>query len=255
MLIYKILRTDEWAELREFGETAGAPVDISDGFVHFSTASQVAETAAKHFAGIDGLVLLAMEADRLGSALRWETSRGGALFPHLYAPLRIKDIRWHCALPLVGGVHKFPAEMGWKDSFTDPDRVQFEAFKNLDRNAPVEMLNLVRFRARASYPKGHKLEGSTGAEAYAEYGRRTAPVLDRVGGYILWRGQFEATLIGPVNEVWDAMFIAQYPSAHAFLAMITDEEYRQAVKHRQAGVATSRLIRCASAELGDGFFG
>lgn len=109
MLIYKIFRADEWADLRANGETAGAPVDIADGFVHFSTAQQVAETAAKHFANQDDLVLLGLEVDVLGEALKWEASRGGALFPHLYRPLRRSDVAWAQPLPLDNGIHQFPA--------------------------------------------------------------------------------------------------------------------------------------------------
>ncbi|MDZ7710740.1 MAG: DUF952 domain-containing protein [Roseovarius sp.] len=109
MLIYKIFRGSEWAALRERGETPGAPVDIADGFVHFSTATQAPETAAKHFAGVDGLMLVAAEADRLGAALRWEPSRGGALFPHLYRALRLEDVAWAQPLPLEDGAHRFPA--------------------------------------------------------------------------------------------------------------------------------------------------
>jgi uncharacterized protein (DUF1330 family) len=137
----------------------------------------------------------------------------------------------------------------------DPERAQFEAFKALDRDTPVEMLNLVRFRDHADYPAGHPLAdaGLTGAEAYANYGRDSGPVLDRVGGSILWRGRFETTLIGPLEEAWDEVFIARYPDAHAFLAMVTDPEYRLAVVHRQAAVATSRLIRCAPADAGRRF--
>ncbi|MEL7099539.1 MAG: DUF952 domain-containing protein [Pseudomonadota bacterium] len=111
MLIYKILRTPEWDALQADGATAGAPIDVADGYVHFSTAKQAAETAAKHFAGATGLWLLALEADTLGDALKWEPSRGGALFPHLYAPLRLADVVWAKPLPLEGGVHQFPAEM------------------------------------------------------------------------------------------------------------------------------------------------
>ncbi len=111
MLIYKILRQNEWDALQAQGETAGAPIDVSDGFVHFSTAQQAAETAAKHFANIDGLHLLALEADALGNALKWEVSRGDALFPHLYAPLRLPDVVWSKPLPLKDGMHVFPAEM------------------------------------------------------------------------------------------------------------------------------------------------
>lgn len=109
MLIYKILRAPEWAELQAQGETAGAPIDVADGYIHFSTADQARETAAKHFAGEDGLILLALEADTL-SPLKWEPSRGGALFPHLYGPLRLVDVLWSKPLPLAGGTHAFPAD-------------------------------------------------------------------------------------------------------------------------------------------------
>ena len=108
MRIYKILRAPEWAELQARGETAGAPVDIADGFVHFSTAAQVAETAARHFAGVEGLVLLAYEAEAMGDALKWEPSRGGDDFPHLYGPLRLSDMLWQADLPLAEGGHVFP---------------------------------------------------------------------------------------------------------------------------------------------------
>ena len=131
------------------------------------------------------------------------------------------------------------------DIHLDPTRAQFEAFKNLNRDAPIEMLNLVRFRDTAEYPNDHMLadQGLNGAEAYANYGRETAAILKRVGGSILWRGGFETTLIGPENERWDAMFIARYPTAHAFLEMVTVPDYQLAVVHRQAAVLTSRLIR------------
>ncbi len=110
MLIYKILRADEWRELQTQGETPGAPIDVSDGFVHFSTAQQAGETAAKHFAGADDLMLLALDAENLGDALKWEPSRGNALFPHLYAPLRLADVLWSRPLPLIDGQHVFPPE-------------------------------------------------------------------------------------------------------------------------------------------------
>ncbi|SEQ47302.1 DUF952 domain-containing protein [Thalassovita taeanensis] len=108
MLIYKIFRAPEWAELVKMGETPGAPVDVADGYVHFSTAKQVAETVTKHFADEDNLMLLALEADTLGDALRWEPSRGGALFPHLYRALRTADVLWSKALPLTDNKHVFP---------------------------------------------------------------------------------------------------------------------------------------------------
>lgn len=252
MLIYKILRSDEWAELCRLGQTQGAPIDVTDGYVHFSTAEQAAETAAKHFANVDGLILAAFDADRLDK-LVWEPSRGGALFPHLYAPLKLEDVRWHSALPLIDGHHRFPNEIGWDDAFVDPQRMQFETFKALPRDTEINMVNLVRFRAKSNYPEGHANAGLSGAQAYAEYGRETAPILERVGGDILWRGAFDATLIGPATEVWDAMFIARYPSANAFLAMVTDSDYQRAVIHRQAAVETSRLIRCSPTKSGQAF--
>lgn len=110
MLIYKIFRADEWATLEREGETAGAPVDLADGFVHFSTAPQLRETAAKHFAGEEGLVLLAVETEGL-DALKWEPSRGGALFPHLYRPLRLAEVLWSRPLPLRGDTHVFPDDI------------------------------------------------------------------------------------------------------------------------------------------------
>ncbi|QIE45114.1 DUF952 domain-containing protein [Pseudohalocynthiibacter aestuariivivens] len=108
MIIYKIFRAPEWADLRANGQSDGAPVDLADGFVHFSTPAQAAETAAKHFAGEDGLMLLGVETDRLGDDLRWEPSRGGALFPHLYRELRLSDVSWAQPLPLADGQHQFP---------------------------------------------------------------------------------------------------------------------------------------------------
>lgn len=95
MLIYKIFRPEEWSQLRAQGASDGAPVDLADGYIHFSTAAQVPGTLAKHFAGEQGLMLLACETEALTGALRWEPSRGGDLFPHLYRPLRITDVIWH----------------------------------------------------------------------------------------------------------------------------------------------------------------
>lgn len=139
--------------------------------------------------------------------------------------------------------------------YIDPDRAQFDAFKNLDRETELNMLNLVRFNNLANYPGDHELarDGLTGAEAYGRYGRGTAAALAKVGGSITWRGSFEMTLIGPDDEVWDAMFIARYPNAHAFLAMLSDPAYQRALVHRQAAVKTSRLIRCQDAGIMDNF--
>ncbi|MEM1004634.1 MAG: DUF952 domain-containing protein [Pseudomonadota bacterium] len=111
MLIYKIFRSDEWAALQAQGATDGAAIDMSDGFIHFSTAEQAAETAARHFAGVDGLILLACDADAMGDDLKWEVSRGGALFPHLYRQIRMTDVIWSQPLPFEGQAHHFPKEM------------------------------------------------------------------------------------------------------------------------------------------------
>lgn len=108
MLIFKIFRRAEWHAFRDAGQTQGAPVDLADGFIHFSTAEQVAETAAKHFAEESDLVLVAVRAEPLGDALKWEPSRGGALFPHLYRELRIGDVVWDKSLPLGATGHIFP---------------------------------------------------------------------------------------------------------------------------------------------------
>ncbi len=139
--------------------------------------------------------------------------------------------------------------------YIDPDRVQFDAFKALDRDAPLDMLNLVKLQDKANYPGDHGLarDGLTGADAYELYGKESGPVFARVGGKIVWRGQFDLTLIGPQDESWDVAFIARYPNAHAFLEMISDPIYKDAVVHRQAAVETSRLIRTQSLPLTDGF--
>ena len=107
MLIYQILRDAEWRDLDAAGESAGAAVDRADGFIHLSTAAQVAETARRHFAGEADLWLLALDAQALGCALKWEVSRGGQPFPHLYRPLRRGDARWVRRLPLGQDGHDF----------------------------------------------------------------------------------------------------------------------------------------------------
>jgi uncharacterized protein (DUF952 family) len=108
MTIYKIFRRSEWDAFRSAGETAGAPVDLADGFIHLSTAAQVAETAARHFATESDLVLVALDEAELGAALKWEPSRAGALFPHLYRRLRLDEVMWDKSLPLGATGHIFP---------------------------------------------------------------------------------------------------------------------------------------------------
>lgn len=92
-LIYKILRTDEWLRLSADGVFDGSPVDLQDGYLHFSGAEQLNETLGRYFADEAEVVVLAVDGDGVSDSLRWEVSRGGALFPHLYAPLRLGDIR------------------------------------------------------------------------------------------------------------------------------------------------------------------
>ena len=108
MMIYKLLRPAEWADLQARGATPGAPIDVADGYVHFSTAAQVGETAGKYFAGDTGVMLLTVDADTLGDALKWEPSRGGALFPHLYRELRLSDVIEARELAMHMGEHVIP---------------------------------------------------------------------------------------------------------------------------------------------------
>ena len=109
-LIYKILSAAEWQAADRDGVFRGAGIDVADGYIHFSTAEQAAETAAKHFAGQGGLVLVAVDAETLGAAVKWEPSRGNQLFPHLYGTLATKDALWAKPLPLgADGKHIFPA--------------------------------------------------------------------------------------------------------------------------------------------------
>jgi uncharacterized protein (DUF952 family) len=108
MLIYKIVPAALWRAGEAPAEFDGAPVDLADGFIHFSTAAQVRPTAAKHFAGQHDLLLVSVEAERLGDALRFEPSRGGDLFPHLYGKLQLADVKRVDPLPLHDdGTHDF----------------------------------------------------------------------------------------------------------------------------------------------------
>ena len=252
MPLYKILRSDEWASLASAGSTRGSADDIDDGYVHLAAARQVEGVAQRRFGDEDGLLLLEIREDALGAQLKWEPSSGAEDFPHLYRELRISDVQAVAPLPLSGGAHAFPESVAGR---VDPTRAQFEAFKALERDHPLDMLNLVRLRSEAAYPAGHPLagEGLSGAEAYRRYGADTAAIIARLGVEIVWRAEFQSTLIGPPGEAWDHAFVARYPTAHAFLEMVVDPAYREAVKHRQAAVETSRLIRCRPAAAGDTF--
>jgi uncharacterized protein (DUF952 family) len=108
-LIYKICPHPLWERAEHAGEFAGASVDLEDGYIHFSTAAQVRETADRHFRGQADLLLIAVEEKKLGKNLRYEPSRGGALFPHLYAALPLDAVAWVVPLPLAAdGTHALP---------------------------------------------------------------------------------------------------------------------------------------------------
>lgn len=110
MQIFKVFRAPEWADLVENGSTPGSPADFADGFVHFSTAEQLPETIRRHFKGETGLILAAMLASRGGSWLRWEASRNGELFPHLYRDFEMEDVHWSRPLGDDPATHDLPVE-------------------------------------------------------------------------------------------------------------------------------------------------
>lgn len=134
------------------------------------------------------------------------------------------------------------------DAYIDPVREDFSAFAKLSIAGPIHMLNLIRLREKAAYPDGRD---ATGREAYAAYGRESAPYFEGQGGRIVWRGVPRFALIGPGEETWDIGFVAAYPSKDAFIAMVKDPGYQRAVVHRQAAVLTSRL-HCFEAREGAG---
>ena len=137
-------------------------------------------------------------------------------------------------------------------NYTSFSRDDFTELRSVQSSQPVHMLNLIKLRAEAIYEDGCK---TTGLEAYTHYGRVSFPVFTRLGGTIVWRGQLDQILIGPKQEAWDICFVAQYQSAAAFVEMVLDPVYRRAMRHRQAAVENSRLIRLSSAATGNAFHG
>jgi uncharacterized protein (DUF952 family) len=109
-VLYKITTSEEWARAETAGRFAGSALDLRDGFIHLSTAEQVQDTARLHFAGQENLVLVALTEDSVAEHLKWEISRGGQMFPHVYSSLNVTNIEWIKPLPWVGNTHEFPAE-------------------------------------------------------------------------------------------------------------------------------------------------
>ena len=111
LMIYKILRQNEWMDLKSRGSTSGAPIDVKDGYIHFSTASQVEETTEKYFKGLDDLFIAAVDDSKMGNGLIWESARNNQLFPHLYRNLKLTEIIWCKALKLRNGKHILPSKL------------------------------------------------------------------------------------------------------------------------------------------------
>jgi uncharacterized protein (DUF1330 family) len=131
-------------------------------------------------------------------------------------------------------------------AYIDPEREAWEVFKSLPRDQPIHMLNLIRLKPKAEYPAEHPDHGKdiSGAEAYRAYGRAIAPVFERVGARQVWAGKPQVMVTGPQSEAWELAFIAEYPTAQAFIDMVRDPHYREhVVPHRTAAVADSRLLR------------
>ena len=112
LVIYKIVTSEQWSSAQQQGEFLGAAIDLDDGFIHFSTGDQVQETVEKYFQGQLDLLIVAVDSDRLGQSLKWEPSRGGDLFPHLYGKLSLDAVISVDDLPLgKGGAFIYPAEL------------------------------------------------------------------------------------------------------------------------------------------------
>lgn len=141
------------------------------------------------------------------------------------------------------------------DAHVEPTRAQLEVFRGLPRTAPIDLINLIRFREQAAYPEGHELAGAglSGGEAFVRFVAQSGILFSRVGGRVVWSGVPEQVFIGPPDERWDAVYIVNYPDADAFWRMVTDPLHAQADAHRQAAVATTRIIRCAPRENDEDF--
>lgn len=130
--------------------------------------------------------------------------------------------------------------------YVNPSRENFDLFKSLPRDEPVHLLNMIRFRGRALYPEGHPCAGLgwSGERAFGEYFTRVVPFIEKLGGGIVWQGAFESVITGPAQFEWDKVFVMGFPTASAFLALVTDPDYKaEVVDHRTAAVQDSRLVR------------
>ena len=135
------------------------------------------------------------------------------------------------------------------DSYLHPGPDNMAAFMALPDDTSINMVNFLRYRELAEYPDGHEHAGKgwSGRRAYEEYGRAIAVPFTKVGAKVIWRGAFQATTIGAADEVWDDLLVVEYPSAKAFLQMISDPEYQAGAVNRTAALADSRLFRTSPA--------
>lgn len=128
----------------------------------------------------------------------------------------------------------------------EPSREQVKALSEGDMDAPLVMLNLLRFRERAAYPEGFDAEPCSGEEAYGRYGEGALTAIARVGGRVIWSAEAREVVIGPESEAWDQALLVRYPSRAKFIEMQMDPDYQAILPHRTAALEDSRLILCAA---------
>ncbi|GAB5483360.1 MAG: hypothetical protein Pars92KO_31170 [Parasphingorhabdus sp.] len=160
------------------------------------------------------------------------------------------------AVPFVAVAFAFSAAVSAAEdhqtmpsTYVNSDAKAYAAMQKLPADQPLHMLNMIRFKDKASYEKGSEFaaKGWTGEQAYTEYSRHSGPIATRTGGKVVYFGMPQLTLIGPEHEKWDAIFIVSYPNLASFLALVGDPEYKKHAFHRSAAVADSRLVRMAPA--------
>lgn len=130
--------------------------------------------------------------------------------------------------------------------YVNPSRENFDHFKSLPRDEPVDLLNMIRYRRLALYPEGHACAGLgwSGERAFEEYYKLVVPFIERLGGGIVWQGAFQGVITGASQFEWDKVFVMGFPTAATFLALVTDPDYKaNVVDHRTAAVQDSRLVR------------